>query len=247
MQTSSPTCEDAEAPTLPWIVMRLCNHYFLSEHSAYPELQIHANSSGFRLLAQELERFANQCDSQDASPMPHGASTTTSVTIEPGVPISVAGLAIRECLSDRLGVKLFHLPRHEQDLWIKTWCAGLGDHRCVTRRYPELTARARSELDALCPARAEEADRSWELDSLLLSPDDALRRLAHKVPDTEPLYGLEVLRRDDGKLSLSRSHSFGADDEGSPWKQAIALLKAIRGQDVLVAFVPLRSTPRLAD
>ena len=117
----------------------------------------------------------------------------------------------------------------------------------MTRLYPELAARARSELDALCPARAEEADRSWELDSLLLSPDDALRRLAHKVPDTEPLYGLEVLRRDDGKLSLSRSHSFGADDEGSPWKQAIALLKAIRGQDVLVAFVPLRSTPGVDD
>jgi hypothetical protein len=247
MQTSSPTCEDAEAPTLPWIVMRLCNHYFLSEHSAYPELQIHANSSGFRLLAQELERFANQCDSQDASPTPHGASTTTSVTIEPGVPISVAGLAIRECLSDRLGVKLLHLPRHEQDLWIKTWCAGLGDHRCVTRRYPELTARARSELDTFCPARAEDADRSWGLDSLLLSPDEALRRLAHEVPDAGPLYGLEVLRRHDGRLSLSRSHSFREDDERNPWEQAIALLKSIREQDVLVAFVPLRSTPRLAD
>jgi hypothetical protein len=247
MHTSSRTCEDADAPTLPWIAMRLCNHYFLSEDSAYPELQIHANSSGFRLLAEELERFANRCDSQDASPTPHGASTTTSVTIEPGVPISVAGLAIREFLSDRLGVKLLHLPRHEQDLWIKTWCPGLGDHRCVTRRYPELTARARSELDLFCPARTEEADRSRELDSLLLSPDDALSRLAHGGRDAEPLYGLEVLHRHDGRLSLGGSHSFRADDVRNPWEQAIELLKSIRGQDVVVAFVPLRSTPGLAD
>lgn len=243
MQSSSRTRNTPEAPPLPWIVLRLGNRVDASEGAAFPEIRIHANSSGFRELAQVFEKFAAQCDLQDAAPNPHGASTTTSITIEPGVPTSTAGPAIREVLSDQLGLRLLHLPNHERDLWIQTWCAGLGDHRSLTLQYPELVARAQAELRMFELTVEEDGDWLRQLDPWLLSPDEALRRLALAVPHECPLYGLEVLRRHDGGLQLDRSHAFGEGDEPNPWTQAIALLQAIREHDVVVAFVPLRSTP----
>jgi hypothetical protein len=229
--------------TLPWIALRLRNHASAPEEAVYPELRIHANASGFRKLAKVFEEFAEVCDAQDSAPTPHGSSVTTSVTIEPGEPTSTAGPAVRELLSDRVTLRLLHLPEFERQSWIKTWCAGLGDHRCLTIRYPELVARAKSTLEALGHTPSGDGDSTDRFLPFLLSPAEALERIRREGTELRPLHGLELLHDDRGTLRLEGSYTLPDSDPAEAWRQAVTFLESIREQPAVVAFVPQRSTP----